>query len=73
MWQYDVNDSPAQTWKIVSGPDNSYYIINQESELYLDVENADADIGTNIQLFVYDFADDAHDAQEWLFIRVDPN
>ena len=67
VWQYDVNDTPAQTWKIVSSGNNSYYIINKKSGLYLDVDNAYADSGTNVKIFD---RNDAYDAQKWYFIKI---
>lgn len=65
IFQNGANGSDTQKWDIK--PSNSggyYYIVNKGTLLYADVDNAYADCGTNVKMFVLN---DGYGAQEWSF------
>lgn len=67
--QYAENDSAAQLFELVStgDADGSFYIINKNSGLYLDVSGADYSAGTNIHLW----RGNGTSAQKFIFVRTE--
>ena len=57
----------SQVWKFERQNDESYYIKNMKSNLYLDVDNEKTSNGTNIKIYNYSNST----AQKWYIVKVD--
>jgi len=65
IFQNTENGSDTQKWAIKSTSScGYYYLVNKSTSLYADVDNAYADCGTNVKMFI---RNDGYDAQKWSF------
>lgn len=65
IWQWNPNETPAQSWVFIPEQDGTYRIKNQKSGLYLEAEDQNAAGGAN--LIQNEYADTL--TQKWRFER----
>ena len=67
VWQYEINNTDSQKWKIERNDNGSYSIISKLSGLYLDISNGNISNGGNVQTY----EGNNSSAQQFMLIKLD--